>query len=247
MAKRIRKVDEFGPYTKMLVYGPNGSGKTRLIAGFPRSVVLDIKEEGTRSAVGLNARVFEAKTWDDIGSFYWYLASGKHPFKSVGIDTLSAMQNLAMAFVLDEKEARDPSAEKRMPDKRSYGRAGELVKGMILAFRDLEMNVIFTAQERSIKDDDTGEVLEYAVDLPAGSRGTATGSVAIVGYMQQREVRVRQKGKVKKVLKPVLTTRPSDQFRFLKDRTNNLGGVLVNPTAAKVLEAWANIDNNTED
>ncbi len=244
---RIRSVDDLGPYVKVLIYGPNGSGKTRFAASAPKCLIIDINEDGTRSAVGSGSDVFEVNSWQDIGQIYWLLKSGKHRYESVAIDTITMMQNLAMSFVLDEKEERDPSSEGRMPDKRSYGRSGELVKGMLLAFRNLDMNVIFLAQSRDVKDQDTGEVIEHAVDLPAGSRATATACVSVLGFMQQKEVRVSVKGKRKKVRMDTLRLSPSDEFISLKDRTNNLGEELRRPTMPKVIKAWATKTSNDEE
>lgn len=243
--KRIRPVNEIGPYAKVLVYGRNGSGKTRFAATAPEVLIIDINEQGTRSARNTKAKVFEAQRWEDIGNMYWYLASGKHPYKSVALDTLTAMQAVAMDFVLDEAEDRDPNREKRMPDKRTYGRAGKLMEGMILAYRNLPMHVVFTAQEREIKDDDTGEVMLHTADLPNSSRGAALGAAGIVGRLFTKEVRVKKQGKVIKKWSDHLLVGPHEAFDT-KDRTNELDRVVRNPTMSLILDAW-NSDNNQED
>lgn len=237
--KRIHSVDQHSPFAKCLVFGVNGIGKTRFAASSPKAVIVDINEEGTRSAKGSGARVFEADTWGDIGDIYWYLKAGKHPFESVSLDTLTAMQNMAMSFVLGEAEDRDPTRERSMPDKRSYGRAGELMKGMMLAYRNLPMHVVFTAQERTIRDEDTDEIIDVTVDLPAGSRGTAMGCVGVLGRMTTKEVRARNK-KTRKVTKKWvdhLQVGPHEIIRT-KDRTGVLPPVLRNPTMGDIIDAW---------
>jgi len=201
LVKGIRSVDQVSPYCKVLVYGLNGSGKTRLAASAPKCLILDINEQGTRSAAGkgTGAKYRTISNWNQIGAMYWYLKSGNHPYKSVALDTLTAMQEMAMAFVLGEAEERDPTRERSMPDKRSYGRAGQLMKGMMLAYRNLPMHVIFTAQERSIRDEDTEEIVDITVDLPAGSRSTAMGCVGILGRMAPQEITVRGKDGKRKI------------------------------------------------
>lgn len=248
VAARIMSVNDVSPFVKVLVFGANGSGKTRFAASAPKCLIIDINEEGTRSAVGTDAEVFPCRTWEDIGHIYWYLKGGDHEYESVAIDTITAMQALAMSFVLDEAEERDPSREKRSPDKRSYGRAGTLVQSMVWAFRNLDMHVIFTAQVRRIIDDDTGELLDITVDLPAGSRGSATGAVSVLGYMQPREVRVRSKktGKIEKRWIDTMAVGPSLDYSVLKDRTHQLGPVLKKPTMDRVIEAWLNTDHTEE-
>lgn len=244
--KRIRPVNEVDPYVKVLVFGPNGSGKTRFAGTAPNCLIVDINERGTRSIVGTGAQRIEIDRWDDIGHIYWYLKSGKHDFESVAIDTVTAMQGLAMSFVLGEAEERDPSRERGMPDKRSYGRAGELVKGIALAFRNLDMHVIFTAQVRNIYDDVTDEITEQAVDLPAGSRGTVTGCVSVLGFMQPKEVRVRRKdtGKIESKWVDQLILGPDSRYGAVKDRTNRLGPVMRNPTMPDIIEAWNRTEGN---
>lgn len=244
VARRVKSVDDIKPYVKVLAYGHNGSGKTRLCASAPKVLIIDINEEGTRSAAGsgTGAKYLEANTWKDVGDFYWYLKSGKHPYKTVALDTVTAMQNMAMSFVLGEAEERDPTRERSMPDKRSYGRAGELVKGMLLAYRNLPMHVIFTAQERTIKDEDTEEITDVTVDLPAGSRGVAMGCVGILGRMQPRQVRSVNRTTRKKTKKWVdtMVVGPHELIHT-KDRTYNLAPVVVNPTMPMFIEAWQNV------
>lgn len=243
VAARITPVDEVNPHVKVLVYGANGSGKTRFAATAPACLIIDITEQGTRSATGSGARKIEVDTWDDVGHLYWLLASGKTKFQSVALDTITGLQGLAMSKVLDDAESRDPARESRMPDKRTYGRAGELMRGMLYAFRNLPMHVIFTAQERQVKDDDTGEVLHLAVDLPNSSRGAATAAVSILGYMKPKEVPVRNKaGKIRRQWVDEMMLAPSEDYASLKDRTNQLGPVFRNPNIPRMIEAWANIE-----
>lgn len=246
VTKRIRSVDDLGPYVKILVFGPNGSGKTRFAASAPNCLIIDINERGTRSAVGSGADTIEIDQWVDLGHLYWHLKSGDHEYGSVAIDTLTAMQAMAMSFVLEEKEERDPSAEKDMPDKRSYGKAGQLMSSMIWAFRNLDMHVVFTAQVRTEKDQDTGEILDTTVDLPNSSRGAATGAVSVLGHMQSRETRIRNKTTQKSTTewRDEMLVGPHRDYSCLKDRTNQLGPVLKLPTMSKVITAWLNTNGS---
>lgn len=250
VVKQIRSVDDLGPYVKVLVYGVNGSGKTRFAASAPNCLIIDINERGTRSAVGTGSDVMEVEDWETLGSLYWHLKSGDHEYDSVAIDTLTAMQAMAMSFVLQEKEDRDPSAEKDMPDKRSYGKAGQLMSSMIWAFRNLDMHVIFTAQVRQEKDQDTGEILDITVDLPNSSRGAATGAVSVLGYMSSQEQKVRKEvnGRMRNTTQWVDTmlVGPHREFSPLKDRTNQLGPKLIRPTMPKVIKAWKTTAKESE-
>jgi len=238
---QIVSVDAADPFVKVLVYGRNGSGKTRFAASAPKVLLIDIHEEGTRSAKGTGAMKFPKKgqiTWPQVGQVYWYLKAGNHDFDAVAIDTVTALNRLCLRMVMGEAEDRDPNRELGMPDRRAYGRAGELMREQLLAFRNLPMHVIFTAQERVITDEDGEEPVLHTPDLPAGSRGIAMGSVGVIGRIYRQEVKIRNKT-TKKV-----TTRWEDRLLVgphetydTKDRTNNLGDVVRRPTMADIIAA----------
>ena len=242
LVKRIHPVDDFGPHAKILVFGNNASGKTRFCCTAPKVLVLDINEFGTRSGVGTGARTVELETWEDVASAYWYLQSGKHKYESVAIDGAGGMYQLAMNLVLEEADKRDPARPSKQPSQREYGRANELFKGMVLAYRNLPMHVIFTAIPRELKDADTEEITEVTVSLPAGARGALLGAVGIIGYMEPEERRIKKDGRTtRQWVDTMIVGRNRNGIRT-KDRTNNLGDVVVRPTMPRVIDAW----NTTE-
>lgn len=237
LKKQIRKPGGSG-HAKVCVYGANGSGKTRFAGSGPATLLIDCNEEGDRSIQdNENVRVLPATRWQTVGDAYWYLKGGNHPFKAVALDTITEMNVLALDFVLNEAEERDPTREKQTPDKRTWGRAGQLMRGMLLAYRNLPMHVIFAAQQRIIRDEDTGEIIEITVDLPNSSRGTSMGCVGVLGRMLPQEVRVKVDGRTRKRFADHLIVGTSEIMRT-KDRTNNLGQVVRNPTMPMIIEAW---------
>jgi hypothetical protein len=192
--RRIVGIEEADPYVKLLAYGRNGSGKTRLIAGAPKLLLIDVNEKGTTSARQFKGvKVFHAKSWADIVYSYWYLKEGNHPYKSVS---------------------------------------------MLLNFRNLDMHVLFTAQERTVDDPDE-ETRERVPDLSPGSRGTLTSCVGIIGRVYKKEVRTVDAKRKKEVSKweTRMLVGPSDEF-ITKDRTGQLGRIMRNPTMAQIIAAW---------
>jgi hypothetical protein len=238
-AKGIKSVDEASPYLKCLVYGRNGSGKTRFAASGPNCLIIDINEEGTRSAAGWSeADVREVRTFDDVAHGYWYLKAGNHEYETVAIDTVTALQQAAIRKVLGDQEDRDPTREPSMPDKRTWGRAGQLVNQLVLDFRNLPMHVVFLAQERIIDDEDGEGNPFHTPDLPAGTRGTLMGSVGVMGRIYGREVKVKnKKGKRSTKWEDRMLVGPHEDYDT-KDRTNQLGRIVRNPTMPQVIEAW---------
>lgn len=189
LAKRIRSVDKVSPYVNALFYGRNKTGKTTLAATAPKCLILDINEEGTRSVAGkgTGAEVLTVTRWEDVVNAYWYLNAGQHSYESIAIDTLTGMQGLALRFCMGEAEDRDPSRPVDMPDQRTWGKAGELMKRWMLDFRNLPVHTIFLAQERVITEEEEGTPF-HTIDLSPGSRGTATGSVSVLGRVYRKEV-----------------------------------------------------------
>jgi hypothetical protein len=233
-AAGIQDVDDVEDPVKILVYARNGVGKTRFAGTAPKPLIIDIDEKGTRSIRGSGAKVRRISTWEDVGYAYWFLRLAKHPYQTVALDTITAMNSVCLNYVLGEAEERDPNRETSSPDKRAYGRAGKLMGAQLLAFRNLPMHVIFLAQERVITDDETGEPILHTPDLPNSSRGVAMGSVGIIGRLYQREV----KGKGKKSRwEDRLLVGPHEEYDT-KDRSFGLGTVLRNPTMSKVIAAW---------
>lgn len=226
---RIRSVDEISKYAKILVYGRNKNGKTRFAATWPRVLICDIQEEGTRSARGSGADVIEVNSFDEVGDVYWYLKAGNHKYRTIAIDTLTALQDAAQRKVLGEAEERDPTREHAMPDRRTYGRANQLVKQMVLEFRNLPMHVVFLAQERVEVDEETDEPALRTAQLSPGSRGTALGAVGLIGRIYLHE---GKKGR----WEARMLVGPHEEY----DTGNRieLPRIIRNPTGKQIIKAW---------
>ena len=235
---RIFDVSQASPYVRLLAYAKNGKGKTRLAASFPKTLIIDINEEGTRSATEFKGtKVFPANSWSDIAAVYWYLQKGDHPYETVAIDTLTQMQVLAMRRAMKEKVERDPEADPKQPRIQDYGKANTMMGEMILMFRNLPMHVVFLAQERVVGDPEEGEVEVHVPDMPNGSRGHAMGAVGIIGRLYQKEIKKKVKGKRKTAWATCMLVGLHEEYES-KDRTGALGRIVVNPTGPKIIEAW---------
>src|SRR5690606_38243298 len=101
---RIVPIGESSEWVSMVVYGRSGTGKTTFIGTMPKPLlVLDINDRGTISIKApLDTYVMEVRSWDEIEEVYWYLKSGNHPFKSVALDTVTQLQDLAIAKISGE-------------------------------------------------------------------------------------------------------------------------------------------------
>lgn len=237
IAKRIKPVEEASPYAKVLVYGRNKTGKTVFASTAEDVLLIDVDEEGSRSAHH-GAHVLEVRTFDEVAAAYWYLKAGNHPYKAVAIDTITALHAAAMRKVLGEAEDRDPTRETATPDRRIWGRANQLVNNLVMDFRNLPMHVIFLSQERVIEDEDTDEPALHTVNLPAGARGTALGAVGLIGRIFLKEVKIKKgpkKGKTKWTA--ILLVGPHEMY----DTGNRIGlPQLIRADMKTIIEAWEN-------
>lgn len=231
VAKRKKSVDDTSPYAKILAYARNKKGKTVFGCSAGKATFLvDIDEEGTRSAKGSGAEVFEANNFDEVVWAYWYLKAGKHKFKVVTVDNLTTLHKAALRKVMGQAEDRDPTREHGTANQREWGRANNLFNELVTNFRNLPMHVVFLAQERVIVDDDEEEPNLHTVDLPAGARGTALGAVGIIGRIYLKEVK---KGK----WEGRMLVAPHDEYDT-GNRVEGLPRIIRNPTVPKLVRAW---------
>lgn len=223
---KIKPAGESFEHLKILVYGQNGKGKTRFGASGPRNVlVVDCNERGSLSVRNFEGvEIFPIEVWTDIDLAYWYLHSGNHEFDTVVIDTVTSLASLAMKFVLGDESSRDPTRDPNMPERRHWGKVGELMKTQILQFRNLPMHVVFLAQERRGFSEDDEEAPEVFPEVSPSIRTTLTAAVDVIGRVYVREVTEKKEvgGKARSVTKPEYRMHIGPSSRYItKDRSES--------------------------
>lgn len=158
---QIRKPQQRLPYLNIMVYGDSGVGKT-LLAGTAAYVkelspVLFVDVEGGTHTLShfddtsdidvIPDPEADDRTvrWTDIQKIYNDLYNGRHPYKTVVIDSLTDMQKLAMNHVLGNGTKMDFDVEGNLPQFKDWHINTEQMRRMVRAFRDLPINTIFTA------------------------------------------------------------------------------------------------------
>lgn len=151
---------------RLVIYGPEGMGKTSLAHEFPNTVFLQTEEGATGTleldSFGLLAD-FEA-VMDAIGSLY----SEDHGFNFVALDTTTSMEKLVWA----ETCRRQKWASIEAPGYgKGYKEADyvwqELLDGLAALRRDRNMGVLFLAHSEVSRFDDptTSSYSRYDIDL----------------------------------------------------------------------------------
>lgn len=237
--KIVRASEIYDP-VKMLLYARPKVGKTRLAASAPDVLLIDINERGTKSIRrDYNPNVFPVTSWLELNDIYWYLKEGSHQFKTASIDGVTGLQTLCMNFVLGEQVALDASRDPDMPSRQSWGKVGQLMKTQITNFRNLDMNVVFTALTRvnrvggeDEEDLGTDETLGPAVSPSVA--GHLEASVDIIGYLIKRQVIVKRKdGDRRKIIRRRLILEGAERY-LVGDRTGVLPAFIDAPDLSEI-------------
>lgn len=132
------------------IYGRGGTGKTTAVGTMHgRGLVIDVPQiEGGAEVLEDKADridVYPVESWNQIDDVYWYLRGGKHDYKWVGIDSITAFVDLAKRRTVAE---RDLASDPNIIALQEWGKIGNLVDELIYRFRTLPLDVIWIAQER---------------------------------------------------------------------------------------------------
>lgn len=163
----------------VVIYGHGGTGKTTLLGTMPgNGIVLDVPQiEGGTFVLKNHAARIDIKSvneWKELEDIYWFLAKQKHQYRWYGIDSITAMQQLAIRLVVKE---RPLSADPSQITQNEWGRIGRLVGEMIYKFRTLNMHGIFVAQLR----DKDGE--RRGPDISPSALSMLLPSMTLIGYL----------------------------------------------------------------
>jgi len=209
-SKRV-EVSEFRSFA---FYGRSGTGKTTLAASFPGPIILlDIRDEGTDSVHDVeNLDVREIEDQEDMEDAYYWLKKNPKAYKTVVIDTVSMWQQMVVTEIVGDKGRKGKRAgDWGSMTKQDWGKVAGILKDWIINYRDLakelEVNVVFIAQDRVFNLGDDEEDLDDRIAPevgPALSPAVAkvlNAGVSVIGNTFIREVKIKKevKGKIKKV------------------------------------------------
>lgn len=190
-AKKVTRPSQSKRKPKIFIYSRNKKGKTTfgISAGVDKTLVID-PEHGTDEMRTKDPNVWHIERWEELDDVYYYLREGNHPYQWVVVDGLTKINNLALKYVMRLQEEKSLDRIPGLVQQRDYGKSGELMKDLLTRFHNLDMGVVFTAQERqddpgdSEEDEDVEELTSVFVpDLPKGVRGFANSIVDVIGRL----------------------------------------------------------------
>jgi phage nucleotide-binding protein len=235
----IEPVSDVQDYINLLVYGYAGVGKT-VLAGSAcvveeMSPVLLIDVEGGSLSLEKDYSdidVVRVTSWNDLFKIYMALAKGDTGYKTVILDSLSEMQKLSMSDIMKDLLKEKPDVDPDVPGLKQYMKNTEQMRRFVRAFRNLPMNVIFTALavDQKIGSGDSQTTIKK-VGLTDKLSSEIAGFVDVVLYMYIRII-----GNSTKRL--LLSQATNDVTA--KDRTGRLPIVFEDPTMAKLYPIMRN-------
>ena len=234
---KIRRVIDQEPNFNMMVYGRSGVGKTRLggsaftVDEMRRVLLIDI--EGGWLTLRKDFPGVESVrvgAWSDMQKVYDELYAGGTGIQTVIIDSLTEVQKFNMDQIMI-KLVEDKGGDRDMdvPSLREWGKNLEQTRRFVRAFRDLPINVIFTALEQEKLDR-----FQRPVKLPSLSGKMAMEVAAfldIVLYYSVKEVEVEGGKKQIRVLQSQAT-----ETTVAKDRSGLLPPIMVDPDMGKIYD-----------
>lgn len=237
LADQVHSPDQI-QWLNVLLYGFAGSGKTWL-GGTAQDhdmtspmLVLDVEGGTTTLRNKPTIDVIQVRSPEHVKQIHDELRENNNGYyKTVMIDSLTELQKLDMRTIMIEAHSKNPNQDVDVPSQREWGKSNEHIRRIVRAFRDLEMNTIFTALMVDYKDDRTGQVTFYP-SVPGKLKAEVPGFLDIVGYLytavEEEEItRIIQFAQTQKII--------------AKDRTSSLGDRMVNPT---IPDMWNLIHNS---
>lgn len=174
-------------FVKALIYGPSGHGKTRFLGTALDDertnpmMFLDY-EGGTSTLVGKPMDIVRIRDWQDYNEVYAYLKNGDHPYKSVGLDSISETHIFAL-FQIIEADVRRKNPD--LIEQGDYGIASVQMRRLLRAFRDLDMHVFAISLATEEVDPRVGKVKRPS--LVGKLADEAPGIFDVVGYLAMEQ------------------------------------------------------------
>ena len=183
MATKVSELEHEG--LTFLFYGRSGTGKTTLCGTFPGSILLlDFGERGTDSVSDHDdLDVLRITSWDQFEEVFWELKEGDHSYKSVIIDALPGVQQLA----INQAKSLARKRESDQTSQRDMGEATKLMSTWLYNYRDLKedgISVAYNAHDRireTDSDDEDSISPEVGPNVMPSISKSLMGAVDVIG------------------------------------------------------------------
>ena len=192
---KLKPPDEQPKYFKMLIYGPSGHGKTTFMGTAPDNIIIDI-EDGLASLanhpdfISDSLQVFPYKSFESlevvISKFMEQPEELKH-LKTMSIDSVSDLHKRGLAETVERDWKRSPTLNNRyVATTEQQMENNERIRRLVSSLRDLPMNLILTAHDRTIEP--KNRAAKTFPDFSEKLANTIAGIVDVVVYLSIKEI-----------------------------------------------------------
>lgn len=249
--------DMFRGGMNILVYGPQGAGKT-FFAGTAQDhkamkdvLVLSI-EGGLMTLASRGDIIAETiKSTAQLEEMFWKLTEiEKYPeyanIKTVVIDSITELQTVNLEGIVRESLGKRKDKTQDDVYQEDYGKSTTQLKRLLRYFRDLPLNVIYTALPKTVFSKSGEVVVSVEPMLTTKLSQSVMGYVDFVWYLYQQEV-FDAEGKFERIDRYMLT-RDSGVYRA-KTRgvkfSEALGGKVRNPNLPGLYDLFIKSEGGT--
>jgi len=197
--------------TPVLILDVEGGAPFRLL-GVPKDKVTVIRLRETATLTVMQ----------QLTRYYELLRRGKHPYKTVIIDSLSELQKRGLKEIIRKGSKKEPITtflddieEPEAATQPEYGQSHMQMTRLVRYFQDLPMHVIFTSIS-GMTEDEKSKTLIQQLSLPAKQGNDIAGNPDIVGCVVPF-VDTETKNLIRRI-----HFQPSRNI-IAKDRTHSLG------------------------
>ncbi len=168
-------IKKFSPKThkiKAVIYGGSGSWKTSFWGSAPKPIFASA-EGWLLSIQHLGPEYVDIKSIEDLASLLTYLKTQKHDYQTIVIDSITEISEIIKADI-------QRRSGKQM-EQRDWGVLSKKIRDILVGFRNLDMHVLFIAQEKYEKDEST--IIKIFPSLNGKSADEIAYFMDIVGYL----------------------------------------------------------------
>jgi phage nucleotide-binding protein len=184
---KIKKQTDVKTQYNVLIYGDPGVGKTTLAAGAPKPILVDIERGGKvllRDPHLRDIPTIEPDTFVEVEELFWAAKKGELPYDTFILDSLSEFQrrHLDELLIKAAKDQKRPNRE-YLAEQQDYRLSTEMMRRLVLMFRDLPQNLVVIAHAIEEKDDYDGKMTTRPSVTPKLA-GTVIGMMDVVVYLE---------------------------------------------------------------
>ena len=187
--KVISGLARFG--LKAMFYGPPGSGKTSLVKGAPKPILIDYDKGANQTGID---RISGPATWTDALALIRAIAADPRGYKTIAIDTLDPLEDLATQHVCRA------AGKKSLQDVGGFGAGYDALKAewrLLLSALDVAsesgMNVLLICHSvvRQTSDPQLGPYEVFTTNLQKKTWAVTSRWCDLVGFCAFQAERIK--------------------------------------------------------